>query len=1059
MSSNTRVTPVVAGDDAETSSVRLFRDPSSTKAAQKSPPSEPSKAEDPASNPASSSAYGDSDVQRAVTVSGNEHRQRNNAQKNIKILTEQKFTSGATKSYGSRMVGGKKPTNLAVYRSFESVSYLTPDTAEQESLFMRMTPGMSGQLRCLLWFRYTVTGVVVSLAIAGALKITGMIENARVYETTKHLDGYYNKGEPDVLGAWGFWVGTSLGMNIFAVCMVLIQPAAASSGIPGLISFLNGVEPPGGKSPLTKKTTSFVSIRTMVCKFLGMLASIPSGLCIGPEGPIIHISALLAFWTTRVIHKIQDAIVGPGFDEDTEHERRDFLATGAACGICTAFRAPLAGTLFVVEEAGSFFTTTHLEFTFFACLVSYWVQWVIGYLSGAKGATGAKFVQETGFFCNNDSPLNMVAYVLMAIGGGVLGALFNQIVEHLNHHRAHHINKHGWKRVIEVLFLTTLTGTVVVFLPMGAACRGLTRDIMLEDSAGCFPDKDLYQVSYGSVSHDFMTRLTNMSSPLASGGGSRRALSGNGNNNGDDSDRDDNDNDNDVTATSASIEAAGAGASRNLINPRATRNLAVSDDSAEYYGADEGDKNLMGDQLLDPVRKAIYQDKYRAPKYTADKSKKIRAYKEHDIVMLDNFASHGVHIHIHYEHTYMCPKAEHSYNDMAMLWLNGGVYGVKALMQRGFPHQLSEQTLAIFLVVYFTLAAITSGTHVPAGLVVPMLLIGGSFGRLFGLVWLRVKKAMCTNYVELQTLSVNGTYPSSPYVTPSGVEHYTYDMYQWASQYRWMIRDCTLPDPGVFAVIGMAAFMGGSGRISVMLAIVMLELTGDAGLIAPVGLVCILSMLVGNLFNHGLYHGLIPIMNIPYLNAVPAQVMFVSRVTEIMASNLVCLPQHCSVDQLRVLQMRMFKGRCSHNAFPVVKDNFSKELVGLLSRVEMDKIFAHLEGDNEMLKSRIMHPLTKTIDLTQYCDRSPLTVTTNSTVSRAYEVFRKLGLRHLVVLGRDGGAAGMITRKDLMVFKLVDQKQRELVCVKKLQGRVRNMLEKNGYYERNPTARKARGNR
>ena len=54
----------------------------------------------------------------------------------------------------------------------------------------------------------------------------------------------------------------------------------------------------------------------------------------------------------------------------------------------------------------------------------------------------------------------------------------------------------------------------------------------------------------------------------------------------------------------------------------------------------------------------------------------------------------------------------------------------------------------------------------------------------------------------------------------------------------------------------MASFMGGSGRISVMLAIVMLELTGDAGLIAPVGIVCILSMLVGNLFNHGLYHGL-----------------------------------------------------------------------------------------------------------------------------------------------------------------------------------------------------------
>ena len=29
-------------------------------------------------------------------------------------------------------------------------------------------------------------------------------------------------------------------------------------------------------------------------------------------------------------------------------EQRDFLATGAACGICTAFRAPLAGKFLLV---------------------------------------------------------------------------------------------------------------------------------------------------------------------------------------------------------------------------------------------------------------------------------------------------------------------------------------------------------------------------------------------------------------------------------------------------------------------------------------------------------------------------------------------------------------------------------------------------------------------------------------------------------------------------------------------------------------------------------------
>ena len=63
-----------------------------------------------------------------------------------------------------------------------------------------------------------------------------------------------------------------------------------------LISFLNGVEPLGGKSPITGKKTSFTSLKTMGAKWLGMLCSIPSGLCIGPEGPIIHISALLGMY-------------------------------------------------------------------------------------------------------------------------------------------------------------------------------------------------------------------------------------------------------------------------------------------------------------------------------------------------------------------------------------------------------------------------------------------------------------------------------------------------------------------------------------------------------------------------------------------------------------------------------------------------------------------------------------------------------------------------------------------------------------------------------------------
>jgi hypothetical protein len=50
----------------------------------------------------------------------------------------------------------------------------------------------------------------------------------------------------------------------------------------------------------------------------------------------------------------------------------------------------------------------------------------------------------------------------------------------------------------------------------------------------------------------------------------------------------------------------------------------------------------------------------------------------------------------------------------------------------------------------------------------------------------------------------------------------------------------------------------------------MVELTDDAALIAPVGMACIIAMVIGNHFNHGLYHGLIHTFSMPFINAAPS---------------------------------------------------------------------------------------------------------------------------------------------------------------------------------------------
>ena len=74
---------------------------------------------------------------------------------------------------------------------------------------------------------------------------------------------------------------------------------------------------------------------------------------------------------------------------------------------------------------------------------------------------------------------------MVAVVGGVAGALFNHIVESLNHWRAHHINAHMWKRVVELVILVLVTGTVAVFLPYWFDCQTPTRSMLMEDSIGC----------------------------------------------------------------------------------------------------------------------------------------------------------------------------------------------------------------------------------------------------------------------------------------------------------------------------------------------------------------------------------------------------------------------------------------------------------------------------------------------------------------------------------------------------------------------------------------------
>jgi CIC family chloride channel protein len=102
------------------------------------------------------------------------------------------------------------------------------------------------------------------------------------------------------------------------------SPQASGSGIPHAEAVLHGQVPPApyGLAPI---------------KFIGGILAIGSGLALGREGPSVQMGASIAVFIGRM--------VGCGWPD-----WRVLLAAGAGAGLATAFNAPIAGAVFVLEE-------------------------------------------------------------------------------------------------------------------------------------------------------------------------------------------------------------------------------------------------------------------------------------------------------------------------------------------------------------------------------------------------------------------------------------------------------------------------------------------------------------------------------------------------------------------------------------------------------------------------------------------------------------------------------------------------------------------------------------
>jgi CIC family chloride channel protein len=171
------------------------------------------------------------------------------------------------------------------------------------------------------WFVLAIT----SLLVGAVVGFVGAVFRLSLEQADRLRDASvaWAQGE-GVLGFLLVAAGCGAAAAIAAYLVRKVCPQASGSGIPHVEAVLRKELPPA----------PFMLIPV---KFAGGVLAIGAGLALGREGPSVQLGASLAHFIGRALRRN-----GP--------DCRVLLAAGAGAGLATAFNAPIAGAIFVLEE-------------------------------------------------------------------------------------------------------------------------------------------------------------------------------------------------------------------------------------------------------------------------------------------------------------------------------------------------------------------------------------------------------------------------------------------------------------------------------------------------------------------------------------------------------------------------------------------------------------------------------------------------------------------------------------------------------------------------------------
>ncbi|KAI5294020.1 hypothetical protein KEM52_004842, partial [Ascosphaera acerosa] len=307
--------------------------------------------------------------------------------------------------------------------------------------------------------------------------------------------------------------------------------------------------------------------------------------------------------------------------------------------------------------------------------------------------------------------------------------------------------------------------------------------------------------------------------------------------------------------------------------------------------------------------------------------------------------------------------------------------------------------LSMAFVIKSFLTIITFGVKLPAGIYVPSMVVGGLMGRIVG--------------------------HAAQYLIAAFPDHPLFGGCASKEGVAFCI------NPGVYALIAAGSTMCGVTRLTITLAIILFELTGNLDYVLPFSLAILCAKWTADMIEPLSIYDLLTDMNsYPFLDnklQPGTDLELGDIVTPVRRHKVIDITKSpvVAASELRAKLDLLLRAGELDGGLPILQNGI---LVGLIPaptlEYALDKIeneataqclmsgpASHAHGDEGELDPT---------DLTPYINAAPMALDIHSPINLVYQCFVKLGLRYICVL-RGGQYAGLVHKKSFVKFMKENQ--------------------------------------